>query len=318
MRISTPKRPLSTIGLPLAAAGLLVFAVAESIHPGRVRAEPPARPPVSPYGLTVAGVGTVEPQTELISVTADLAGVVRSVDVRAGDRVRAGQSLFRIDDRAPAAALVQAKASLAEAGAAARSAEVALKDERQRLALFESVSEPGAVSQDELARRRFAVERAKAAVDEARARVEVAAAGVRQAGVALDRLTVRAPIAGRVYQVDVRPGEFAEAGPGRALVTLGGGERLHVRAEFDEADAAALRAGATAEGMVRGRPDRPIALTFVRFEPAVREKRALTGGAERVDTRVVQALYAFDAPNEPVFLGQRMDVFVKAAGGTRP
>ena len=39
---------------------------------------------------------------------------------------------------------------------------------------------------------------------------------------------------------------------------------------------------------------------------------ALAGGAERVDTRVVQVLYSFDPVRHSAYLGQRMDVFVDA------
>jgi HlyD family secretion protein len=54
-------------------------------------------------------------------------------------------------------------------------------------------------------------------------------------------------------------------------------------------------------------------LRFVRVEPYVVPKKSLTGGSnERVDTRVLQALYAFERGNLPVFVGQQMDVFIEA------
>jgi hypothetical protein len=54
-------------------------------------------------------------------------------------------------------------------------------------------------------------------------------------------------------------------------------------------------------------------LSFVRFEPYVLAKRSLTGDTtERVDTRVLQAIYTF-VPNEfPAFIGQQVDVFIAA------
>ena len=51
----------------------------------------------------------------------------------------------------------------------------------------------------------------------------------------------------------------------------------------------------------------------MRFEPLVQPKRALTGdGTERVDTRVLEVIYALakDAPQP--FVGQQMDVFIEA------
>jgi hypothetical protein len=52
----------------------------------------------------------------------------------------------------------------------------------------------------------------------------------------------------------------------------------------------------------------------VRFEPYVVPKRSLTGDStERVDTRVLQIIYALDPAALPVFVGQLMDVFIEAA-----
>ena len=74
---------------------------------------------------------------------------------------------------------------------------------------------------------------------------------------------------------------------------------------------------------MRGNPAISVALSFVRFEPYVLPKRSLTGDtAERVDTRVLQAIYAFAPSDFPAFVGQQVDVFIKAPapgrGDTQP
>jgi hypothetical protein len=41
-------------------------------------------------------------------------------------------------------------------------------------------------------------------------------------------------------------------------------------------------------------------------------KKSLTGDStERVDTRVLQALYSFDRKQLPFYIGQQMDVFIE-------
>jgi hypothetical protein len=51
----------------------------------------------------------------------------------------------------------------------------------------------------------------------------------------------------------------------------------------------------------------------VRFEPYVIPKRSLTGeSTERVDTRVLQVIYAMKTKDLPIFVGQQMDVYIKA------
>ncbi|KPF81267.1 hypothetical protein IP78_05490, partial [Brevundimonas sp. AAP58] len=125
------RQRISRLVLPVLAGGCLIFAVAAVIRPERTRADPPATPPSAAYASAVAGVGTIEPQSELIAVAAEVPGVVRSVLVQPGDRVTQGQPLFRLDARAAEAAVATALADAASAEAAARQAEVTLADERQ-------------------------------------------------------------------------------------------------------------------------------------------------------------------------------------------
>jgi hypothetical protein len=63
---------------------------------------------------------------------------------------------------------------------------------------------------------------------------------------------------------------------------------------------------------LKGRTDYRIPLSFVRIEPYVVPKKALTGeNTERVDTRVLQIIYRFDPPRFPVYAGQQVDVFIQ-------
>ena len=123
-----------------------------------------------------------------------------------------------------------------------------------------------------------------------------------------------APIAGAVLQCKVRAGEYAQAGPlATPLMLLGAVNELHVRADIDEQDARRVSPGAAAVASPRGAGGRNFALRFVRFEPYVIPKKNLTGdNTERVDTRVLQVIYALER-NAPVYVGQQMDVFINAS-----
>ncbi|MFA6046223.1 MAG: hypothetical protein WC718_14665, partial [Phycisphaerales bacterium] len=89
---------------------------------------------------------------------------------------------------------------------------------------------------------------------------------------------------------------------------------LHVRVDVDEHDSWRVDAGAKAFAYARGNKDINTPLEFVRFEPYVVPKKSLTGdSAERVDTRVLQVIYRFDPKDLPLFVGQQVDVFIKAA-----
>lgn len=138
---------------------------------------------------------------------------------------------------------------------------------------------------------------------------------VQRASVDVARTVVRAPLAGRILQLNIKLGEFAAAGGSVIpLVLMGNVMPLHVRVDIDEVEAQRLTPGAKANARLRGDAKFSSELRFVRTEPYVIPKKSLTGGtAERVDTRVLQAIYAVVDPGFPAFVGQQVDVFIEAA-----
>ena len=78
-----------------------------------------------------------------------------------------------------------------------------------------------------------------------------------------------------------------------------------------------VRKNARAKAIVRGFPNHPFDLEFVRIEPYVRPKRSLTGATnERVDTRVLQVIFKAGPSALPIYVGQQVDVFME--GVPRP
>jgi HlyD family secretion protein len=303
------RQPLLRIGVPLLAAGLLAFALLSSTaHPEREATAPAIPPARSPFAAAVAGLGVVEPNSELIDIGTNLSGVVTAVHVRVGRKVRKGDALFTLDDR-------DARARLGLEVARLESARVTEADMARQYSLYDAVADRRAISQDELDRRRYALESATKAVREAQARIQVLRTE-------LERLTIRAPIDGTVLRVNVRDGEYASAGALRdPLLVLGNVEPLHVRVEVDETDIARYDSAAQAVASVRGNAAARAPLQFVRAEPLLRPKRTLTGdGNERVDTRVLQVIYAIGDSAFQAAVGQEVDVFIDAAaraeGGT--
>ncbi|MBV9608483.1 MAG: hypothetical protein JO187_02905 [Acidobacteria bacterium] len=87
---------------------------------------------------------------------------------------------------------------------------------------------------------------------------------------------------------------------------------MNIRADIDEADAWRVRPNTAAVAYVRGDTGQRLPLQFVRFEPYVLPKKSLTGDAtERVDTRVLQAIYRIADQKAPVYVGQQMDVYIE-------
>jgi HlyD family secretion protein len=141
---------------------------------------------------------------------------------------------------------------------------------------------------------------------------EMARTQIEQTKTDLDRALVLAPLDGKVLQVNVRPGEYVNTSPSQPLIIIGEiHKRVHVRVDIDEHDIARYRPGAPARASPRGTPQASYPLEFIRVDPYVIPKKSLTGdNSERVDTRVLQVIYALDAKDRPIYVGQQMDVFI--------
>lgn len=340
--------------LPLAALGLLGFAGAYvwQTRPVVRNPPPPIAPARSPYAETLAAAGVVEARTENISVGSATPGVVVEVLVKVGDQVQPGTPLFRLDDRnlqgdlvVMRAAVSQAKSELIKLQAEPRkekipvqvaqvnAARAVMEGEADALRRAEETFAKRAISEGDLVTRREALAAAKAAFERARADLDLLEAGawqydrdVASAAVAraeaeaakieveLDRLVVRSFVAGRVLQVNVRPGEFVGAPPNQPLVILGNIDRLHVRVDIDEFDIPRFTEAGAAVAVPRGHLQQRYPLEFIRVEPFVVPKKSLTGdNTERVDTRVLQVVYEFDPTGlPPLFVGQQVEVFIEA------
>lgn len=314
--------------LALAGAAFAVWSIAS--QPGTPpRSDPPAAPPRNPFPAAITGLGEVEPVSETIAIATDLAGVIAAVHVRPGERVATGAVLVSLDDRRLRAALAEAEAAVAAARASRDEAAASLASaeaERHRAALDAARYRDLVRAELAASRQRFEAaeaeaRKAEAAVALARARIAAAAAALQQAEAALararvdlDKAVLRAPIAGTVLRVNARPGEYAQPGATEPLLVFGDVSALHVRVQLDEIDAPKLARHAPARGFLRGDGTRSAELAFVRIEPLARPKRFLSNApGERVDTRVVEAIYRLEPEALPVQVGQMLDVFVEAA-----
>lgn len=344
--------PIISIGL----VSIAVYHIAKHSQAQSPTA-PPANPARSPYGQTIAGAGVIEPKSENVSIGTHVSGIVHKVHVKVGDRLKKGAPLFSLDDRHLQAELSVRKAALTSAQAQltrlqqqprpeelpgskskVTEAQAHLLEEQDRFARSEKLVEKKAITREDFVVRRQALkvseaQLARAEADDNLLRAgawepdkEVASAAVIQAEAQLqqtqteiERLTVNSPLDGEVLQVNVRPGEFVGQQQGQILLTLGQIQPFHVRVDIDENDISRFRPTAPAVAIPRGSADHKLPLKFVRVEPMVIPKKSLTGSnSERVDTRVLQVIYALDPKDFPVFCGQQVDAFIELTTASPP
>lgn len=302
--------------LPLLAIAGFLFASYTVVSGSKSTPVAPAvaEPAFAPFQNFIAGAGITEAKSQNIAIGTPLPGIVKTVAVKVGDQVKSGNALFYLDDRDNLAERAVKKADLAKALADVKVSEASLIDAKSLLNIAESVSDRRAISTEELLKRRNTVLVAKAKLESANAFVQQTKAGISNTETTLDRLAIRAPIDSEVLQVNVRPGEFAQAGVlNTPLMVLGNLDQLHVRVDIDENDAWRFDKNSKAVAFLRGNRDFKAELTLAYVEPYVIPKKSLTGDStERVDTRVLQALYSFDKKQMPVYVGQQMDVYIEA------
>jgi multidrug efflux pump subunit AcrA (membrane-fusion protein) len=348
---------IRTLLLPLLAVvalGSMIWHVG-STHEPPADAQPPIPPARAVFSGGVAASGIVEPSSENVHLSTEVPGVVAEVLVTEGQTVPRGSVVFRLDDRWKQSELAVQRAVLAASEqelerlrslprpedippseARVRRAQAAVDAQRDQFNRAEELFKRQVVTDQEIVQKRMALAVAQAELDQAQTEdrklkmgswekeIAVAAAAVEQARqrvaqgqVEIDRLTVRAPLAGTILRVDVRAGEYVGTPPGKSLVVLGDTSRAHVRVSIDEHDIGRFRPGVPATAHARGDTSRPLSLTFVRVVPFVEPKRMLTGqGDERVDTRVLQVIYSVapsaDETSAPqLYMGQQVDVRIE-------
>jgi RND family efflux transporter MFP subunit len=177
--------------------------------------------------------GTLE-AAQQVAIVAQVGGTVLQQQVQEGDAVRAGQVLFSLDARPAQARIAQSQATLAGARAETTEAE-------KKLQRLKPLLQPGYISRQEYDDAFVALEGARARAGTARAELEAARLDVGYA-------QIRAPIAGRVGRIMVKPGSLVQAG-GEALTTLLAPSALDVRASVAQQDWSEL-AVARAQGKV--------------------------------------------------------------------
>jgi len=316
--------------LPILALIGVAIAIAMVIEGNRAApaAQPVVQPTNAPFSSYIFGPGIVEASTENIAVGTPVSGIVTAIYVKWSDRVKTGNPLFKVDTRdldaqlLPANAKVkEVEAQLSPANAKVNEAQATLAKAENRLKVGESL-EPGvSVSAEEMTNRRLDVAIGKAAlasveaqVDQIKTQITSAEAQVDQIKAQIELHTIRAPVSGRILQMKIRLGEYAQTGVlTTPLMLVGDDTRLHVRVDIDENDAWKFQPCAAAVASVRGNPQLKAPLQYVRTDPAVIPKVLLTGDStQRTDTRVLQVVFSFDPASLPVYVGQLTDVFIEA------
>jgi RND family efflux transporter MFP subunit len=214
-----------------AAIGLITAPWAGAAELNTVTAQAVAGPATSAFD------GVVEAIRQTV-VASQVPGAVVQLDIKAGDRVVAGQLLMRLDARA---ADQNAASSGAQVQAARAALEVASKDFERQKQLFQK----NYISQ-------AALERAESEFKSTQAQVNAQTAQLGAARTQSGFYVVRAPFAGVVAELPVSLGDMAM--PGRPLLTLYDPSALRITAAVPQTLASRMVAGQLPRAELPGLP----------------------------------------------------------------
>jgi HlyD family secretion protein len=321
----------------------------------RIRSAPPSKPlvprPVSPYPFYISAVGVVEASTGNILIGSPVNRVVDKIEVKVGQKVKEGEVLFRLESHDLTADLASrcidyenAKAQfkklealprpedIAAATAQLNAARVTFEQAKSQWSRVEGLDQSGAMSREEVSRRRYAYEEARARYQQVEADfnkieagtwapdLEIAKLQVNQAKALVDRLKtdidrtiIKAPTDATVLQIKIHEGEFPPADPIRTpAMIIGNTDKMHLRVSINQFDASYFNPNSPAVAYLQGNPEFTFPLKFEHIEPYFVPKQHLTNEiTEVVDTRVLQVIYSFEESKNRVFVGQQMDVYIE-------
>ncbi len=195
--------------------------------------------------------GSLQPIQEA-TVRAEVAGSVEQTFVEAGQRVKRGQLLARLEEAAVRDTYLSARSGV-------RTAESALETARRNRERTERLGQAGALPERDLETARDAATRAEGALADAQARLA-------SAGKQLGNTVVRAPFDGVVSNRAVHAGDVVQLGA--ALYSVVNPSRLRLEAQVPAEQIGRLRIGTTVEFTVSGF-ERRFTGTIERINPVV-------------------------------------------------
>jgi RND family efflux transporter MFP subunit len=219
----------------------------------------------------VTGSGTVAaPRTT--TVFSKYEGRITNVKVDPSDIVKAGQTLVTLDDPGARFALDRAKGARIAADLVLAARTIDFAQARATLDRLEILATRDAASRQHLEEARAAFDRASNAVAQARQDLATSELAIRIAQEPVDELTIRAPFAGTVTQLNAHVGDtvLARADSVResqSLLTVTDTTSMVIDADVAETNIAALRPGLRGEAVLDGFPDRPFAVEVLRLAP---------------------------------------------------
>lgn len=251
--------------------------------------------------------GRVDIEGGVIRLAARREGVISSVLVEEGARVKAGQVLATLDTELAQRNLALTLSEVAQTSQDVQKAQLELAAAQREARRLEPLARDETVArqdfdraQDASALARVALQAALAATDTARAKQRVSASE-------LDERKVIAPLDGEIIQSQARPGNGVSTSTVTPLFLFVPDVPRIVRAELEEQYLDAVTIGQRAEIILEAAPERKWAGTVSRVGRVVGMRTPSDDPTEKQDNRVVEVVVLIEG-SRSLLIGQRVIV----------
>jgi RND family efflux transporter MFP subunit len=304
-RSTTPQwpRPLTTSLLLLLLSVSTLMACSKPEHP----AAPQATAAQSAPAVVASARGRVDIEGGVIRLAARRDGVISSVLVEEGARVKAGQVLATLDTELAQRNLDLTQRELAQTAHDVHKARVELAAARREVLRLEPLTRDDTIPRQDLDRAQDTLNLARVAVQAGEAATNTARAKQRVAASELEERKVVAPLDGEIIQRQARPGNGVSTTNVTPLFLFAPDAPRLVRAELDEQHLGVVWAGQPAEIILEAQPEQTWAGKVLRIGRVVGARTPSDDPTEKQDNRVVEVVVAIEG-TQKLLIGQRVIV----------
>ncbi len=243
----------------------------------------------------------LDAQNDITHISSLHHGLINSIFVHVGQKVKKGQVLFSLDNtitnyRLEKAELVFQEAQNAQSIQIERVAH--LQTELKRLKSID----PRAISRQELQEKQHQLTVAKIKQTQIQNHLDAASSNVAQMQAMITQLTQRAPMDGIVLRVNAHPHEYINNA--QTIIVLGDAHQVIVRVSIDERDVTQFNSKAQAYLISSDDETVKIPLHFIQKDRYIIHQK-------RLNTRVQEVLYSFNRNDYPQLIpGQQLDAHI--------
>lgn len=256
---------------------------------------------------SVLATGILKPSA-FVAVGAQASGRIVSMQVKLGQRVKAGDLIAEIDSRTQENTLRTNEAKLADVRAQREEKLVTLKYAELTLARQTRMLSQTITSQSDYENAASTVGTTKAQIAALEAQIAEAEVAVNDATVNLGYTRITAPSDGTILALVAQQGQTVNATQSApTIVVMGQVDTMVVRTEISESDVVKVKPGQEVYFTILGEPDRPLRATLGFVEPAPESVKTdssftttTTSSSSTSSSSTTSAIYyngVFDVPN---------------------